>query len=710
MASGWRQGCAKQSFADFVFFANSGAEAMECAIKITRKYHAAKGHPERYRIITFEGAFHGRTLATLAATGSAKYLEGFGPPMDGFDQVPLGDLEAVKKAIGPHTAGILIEPLQGEGGVRAAPHAFFRALRQLCDDNGLLLVFDEVQTGMGRTGELFAYKRLGVTPDVMSLAKALGGGFPIGACLATAEAAAGMTPGSHGSTFGGNPLAVAAANAVLDVMLKPGFLEHVQKMSLLLKQKLASVVDRHPDVLAEVRGEGLLIGLKAVVPSGDLVDRAARREAAHGRRRRQRGAVPAAADRQRGGDRGIRAAARSRLRRAFRRSVATGGGAMSTTPRHFLDLSELPTRELRNMLAAGVAMKAKLKAHARPTHPLEGKTLAMIFEKPSTRTRVSFDVGMRQLGGESIMLTGAEMQLGRGETIADTARVLSRYVDAIMIRILNHDALLELAAYATVPVINGLTRRSHPCQVMADLMTFEEHRGPIEGRTVAWTGDDNNVLASWVACGGTVSIQVECRNPAAARAEQIDAGLDQGDPCADRARQRSGGGGARRRLRGHRYLVLDGRQGRRAPPQSAEAVSGQCQADVAGETRCAVHALPARPSRRRSHRRGDRRSAVGGVRRGREPPARAEGHSDVVFRRRGVSGYSRCSRSPDAAQSPLARSRASSTRYVSRRDALLIRVQVTTQNRVPALRSSVAGCTASGIPTAPFVPLPSDPR
>ena len=262
----------EQSFADFVFFANSGAEAMECVIKVVRRYHASKGHPERYRIVTFEGAFHGRTLATLAATGSAKYLEGFGPPMDGFDQVPFGDIEAVKRAIGPQTAGILIEPLQGEGGVREPSHAFLRALRQLCDERGLLLAFDEVQTGMGRTGDLFAYRRIGVTPDVMSLAKALGGGFPIGACLATAEAASGMTPGSHGSTFGGNPLAVAAANGVLDVMLKPGFFDHVRKMSLLLKQKLASVIDRHPDVLAEVRGEGLLIGLKAVVPSGDLVN------------------------------------------------------------------------------------------------------------------------------------------------------------------------------------------------------------------------------------------------------------------------------------------------------------------------------------------------------------------------------------------------------------------------------------------------------
>src|SRR6185312_3939060 len=261
----------EQSFADFVFFANSGAEAVECAIKVTRKHHAAKGHPERFRIVTFEGAFHGRTLATLAATGSAKYLDGFGPPMDGFDQVPHGDLDAVKRAIGPHTAGILIEPIQGEGGVRAAPVAFFKALRELCDTHGLLLAFDEVQTGMGRTGELFAYKRLGVTPDVMSLAKALGGGFPIGAVLATADAAAGMTPGTHGSTFGGNPLAVAAAGAVLDVMLKPGFFEHVQRMSLLLKQKLASVVDRYGGIISEVRGEGLLVGVKAVVPSGDLV-------------------------------------------------------------------------------------------------------------------------------------------------------------------------------------------------------------------------------------------------------------------------------------------------------------------------------------------------------------------------------------------------------------------------------------------------------
>jgi acetylornithine/N-succinyldiaminopimelate aminotransferase len=258
------------SFADVVFFCNSGAEAMEACIKMARKYQAANGKPERYRLITFEGAFHGRTLATLAAGGQQKYLEGFGPVVEGFDQVPLGDLEATKKAIGPHTAGIIIEPWQGEGGVRAADPAFFRALRQLCDEHKLVLVFDEVQTGMGRIGSLFAHERIGVTPDIMALAKALGGGFPMGACLATSAAAVGMTPGTHGSTFGGNLLATAAGNATLDVMLAPGFFDHVQRMSLFLKQKLASIVDRYPDVVSGVRGDGLLIGLKAVVPAGDL--------------------------------------------------------------------------------------------------------------------------------------------------------------------------------------------------------------------------------------------------------------------------------------------------------------------------------------------------------------------------------------------------------------------------------------------------------
>ena len=260
------------TFADTVFFQNSGAEAIECAIKMARKYQSVSGKPERYRIITFEGAFHGRTLAALAATGNKKYLDGFGPPVDGFDQVPFGDLEAVKKAIGPATGAILVEPIQGEGGVRVPPSSFLRGLRALCDQHGLLLIFDEIQTGFARTGDLFVYQRVGVRPDIMTIAKALGGGFPVGACLATAEAGKGMTAGSHGSTFGGNPLAMAVGNAVLDVMLAPGFIQHVRDMGLLFKQRLAEIKDRHSAVVAEVRGEGLLIGLRMVPPVSEMVD------------------------------------------------------------------------------------------------------------------------------------------------------------------------------------------------------------------------------------------------------------------------------------------------------------------------------------------------------------------------------------------------------------------------------------------------------
>jgi len=260
------------SFADVVFFCNSGAEAMECTIKMARKYHSANGASERYRIITFEGAFHGRTLATLAAGGQKKYLEGFGPVVEGFDQVAFGDIEATKAAITRETGAILIEPIQGEGGVRVVEPSFLRALRELCNQHGLLLLLDEVQAGMGRTGELFAHQRVGIEPDIMALAKALGGGFPVGACLAKREAAKGMTAGTHGSTFGGNPLAMSAANAVLDVMLEPGFLDRVRRTGLFFKQRLAEIKDRYPSVISEVRGEGLLVGVRGNVPAGELVD------------------------------------------------------------------------------------------------------------------------------------------------------------------------------------------------------------------------------------------------------------------------------------------------------------------------------------------------------------------------------------------------------------------------------------------------------
>ncbi|WP_306119993.1 MULTISPECIES: aspartate aminotransferase family protein [unclassified Roseitalea] len=259
------------TFADKVFFTSSGVEAIECAIKTARRYHYVRGNPQRYRIITVEGAFHGRTLAAIAAGGQPKYLEGFGPKVEGFDQVPFGDHDALHAAITGETAAILVEPIQGEGGLRPIPLHCLRGLRELCDERGILLVFDEVQTGMGRTGRLFAHEHAGIAPDIMASAKALGGGFPVGACLATEDAASGMTAGVHGTTYGGNPLAMAVGNAVLDVMLEEGFLQAVERKALRLKQGLASLVDRFPDIFAEVRGTGLLTGVKCVVPNTEVV-------------------------------------------------------------------------------------------------------------------------------------------------------------------------------------------------------------------------------------------------------------------------------------------------------------------------------------------------------------------------------------------------------------------------------------------------------
>jgi acetylornithine/N-succinyldiaminopimelate aminotransferase len=259
------------TFADTVFFGNSGAEACELALKVARKYQHDQGRPERYRIIGCEGSFHGRTFATLAAAGNEKYLEGFGPPVDGFDHVAFGNLNEMRAAVGNQTAAIFVEPVQGEGGVRTPPAGYLKGLRDLADEFGLLLVFDEVQSGMGRTGKLFAHEWEGVTPDVMAIAKALGGGFPIGACLATEKAAGGMGPGTHGSTFGGNPLAVAAGNAVLDVMLEPGFLTKVEAAANRLRGRLDGLVKAYPKLFAELRGSGLLLGIRCVVPAGDVV-------------------------------------------------------------------------------------------------------------------------------------------------------------------------------------------------------------------------------------------------------------------------------------------------------------------------------------------------------------------------------------------------------------------------------------------------------
>ena len=260
-----------ESFADVVFFTNSGTEAIELALKAARKYHAAKGAPERIDVITFEGAFHGRSYAAVNAGGNAAYLEGFGPRLPGYINLPFGDMEALKAAIGPATAAVMLEPVQGEGGARAFSDQDLRAIRKLCDDAGALLIFDEIQCGMGRTGKLFACEWAGVAPDIMAVAKALGGGFPVGACLATHEGASGMTVGTHGSTYGGNPLAMAVGLAAFDEVSKPQMLEHVRQLAGYFAQQLSGLKDRYPDVIAEIRGKGLLIGLKLIPNNRDFM-------------------------------------------------------------------------------------------------------------------------------------------------------------------------------------------------------------------------------------------------------------------------------------------------------------------------------------------------------------------------------------------------------------------------------------------------------
>lgn len=262
----------KLTFADSMFFTNSGAEAVECAIKMTRRYHDANGNPNKFRIITFEGSFHGRTLATIAAGGSDKLTKGFGPKIDGFDIAPFyDDMSKVEDHITNDTGAIMIEPVQGEGGIRPVSTANLTTLRKLADKHGILLIFDEIQCGVGRTGKLFCHEHADITPDIMPIAKGIGGGFPLGACLATADVAQHMTAGTHGSTYGGNPLAMAMGNAVLDVLDEENILINVQDKAAKLSQELQQLCQKYPDLVDSVRGKGLMMGLKLKIEPKEFV-------------------------------------------------------------------------------------------------------------------------------------------------------------------------------------------------------------------------------------------------------------------------------------------------------------------------------------------------------------------------------------------------------------------------------------------------------
>ncbi len=615
------------TFADTVFFTNSGTEAMELAVKMARRRFAAAGQPERHRIVTFEGAFHGRSIAAISATKAPKMIDGFGPLLPGFDILPFGDHDALRAAIGPQTAGVLVEPIQGEGGIRVLPEACLKGLRALCDEHGILMMLDEVQCGMGRTGRLFAHEWAGVTPDIMMVAKGIGGGFPLGAVLATEDAASGMVAGTHGSTYGGNPLACAVGCAVMDAITAPG-------LSRRREPRLGPAAPgaRGPRRRAPV---GVRARARARPDARDRMRRSGRRRGPGRLRRpchrraggRERRAAAAAAEPHRRRDRRGPAPARRRRRRG-------GGGLMPS----FLDLHVTPAGDLRAILDDAHALKAARDGATMGApdaeQPLAGRIVALVFEKPSTRTRVSFDVGVRQMGGETLVLSGAEMQLGHGETVADTARVLSRYVDMIMIRTFEAQTLHEMAEHATVPVINGLTNASHPCQIMADMMTYEEARGPIAGRKVVWTGDGNNTCNSFLHAAGQFGYDFAFAGPEAldpapeAVAFARSKGVARGHRARRAARRRG------RRSRRHRHLDLDARRAQRARAalQAAPPLSGQRAADGARQPRRALHALPARPPRGGGHQRGDGRPAVGGLRRGREPPARPEGDHALVPR------------------------------------------------------------------------------
>ncbi|MFK7837735.1 MAG: aspartate aminotransferase family protein [Sulfitobacter sp.] len=260
------------SFADTVFFTNSGTESCELAVKMARKYFHDKGQPERVEIITFDGSFHGRSSAGIAAAGSAKMTEGFGPLLPGFVHLDFGDHDALTAAINDKTCAILLEPVQGEGGIRPVPDQCLKGLRDLCDEHGILMILDEVQCGVGRTGKLFAHEWAGIAPDIMMVAKGIGGGFPLGCVMATEEAASGMTAGTHGSTYGGNPLGCAVGCAVIDIVSDPEFLSEVNRKASLLRQKLEGLIASHPDVFESVRGAGLMLGLKCKVAPGDVVN------------------------------------------------------------------------------------------------------------------------------------------------------------------------------------------------------------------------------------------------------------------------------------------------------------------------------------------------------------------------------------------------------------------------------------------------------
>ena len=639
-----------------VFFTNSGTEAVECALKTARRYHASKGDAERIDVIGFDGSFHGRSYAAVNASGNAGYLEGFGPRLPGYRAGAVRRPRRARGDDGADDGRRHHRARAGRGRRQALNAAELDRLRAMCDEAGALLIYDEIQCGLGRTGRLFAYEWAeNAAPDIMCIAKALGGGFPVGACLATAEAAKGMTVGSHGSTYGGNPLAMAVGLAAFEELTKPELLAHVRDVAGYFGQQLAGLKDRYPDVISEIRGHGLLIGLKLIPNNREFMVLA-----------RDEKLLIAG-----GGDNCVRllppliisqAEAREavqKLERALRGGAGQGAGVSDRRrmpPRHFIDLWDVEAGALRAILDDAKARKAaragRPKGARDDDQPARDCTLAMIFEKNSTRTWFSFDAAIRQLGGHAIIATSADMQLGRGETVEDTARVLSRMVDLVMIRSRTQETQVRFAAAASVPLINGLSDKGHPCQIVTDLMTFEEHRGPVTGRTLAWIGDGNNMCASFIQAAAKLDFRLTIACPPAyapasdelARAQAAGAAIEVTDD-------------PRAAVRGADAVMTDtwismGDTDAEARAEGAWPLPGRRGADGAGRARRGLPPLPARAPRRGDDRRRHRRPAVDRLGRGGKPHPRPEGDHRLVPRRGGLAGALGLLRLPLLARQP----------------------------------------------------------
>lgn len=507
---------------DRAFYGVCGATANETALKIAKKHGLRKRPEGDYEIITLQRSFHGRSLGAISATGQRKYQRAFEPLVPGFVHIEANDLDALREAFSHKTAAILMEPIQGEGGVTALTTAFLKEAERLCREHDAFLMLDEVQTGIGRTGEWFCFQHHGVRPDVMLLAKGLGGGMPIGVCLAAGKAAAILEPGDHGATFGGNPVSCAAAMAVLDTIEHAGMLPQISRVGRLLEEGLRAM---GPEVV-EVRGMGLMLGAQLSKPiARDVV-----------RRCFENHLIINATD-----DFTLRFVPPLILTESqVKDALAILAGALgveapkigatlapSAAPTRYGDvlaMDDLTEAQIRDVLDLAAYSKQRRRLAPSAVTPVEGRAVALLFEKASLRTRMSFEVAIKELGGHPVYLSQGDVGLGKRETVKDIAGNLSRWTSLIVARLYWQRDLKELALHSDVPVVNALTEWEHPCQALADMLTIQERFGD-ERVKIAYVGDGNNVARSLAKLATRLGYPFTIVGPENFRLEQMPSTL-----------------------------------------------------------------------------------------------------------------------------------------------------------------------------------------